>query len=68
MANMSLLILHPTPKHQIQIPQLATQLIPAFAYEEATSKPRMLNSPSKDCAFPKCPTKASDPEAENLSM
>jgi hypothetical protein len=59
MANIPLLILHPTPKHQIQISQFATQLIAAFAYEEATNKSRMLNSPSKDCAFPKRPTKIS---------
>jgi hypothetical protein len=44
------------------------QFITAFAYEEATSKPRMLNPPSKDCAFPKRPTKRSDPETENFSM
>jgi hypothetical protein len=68
MANIPLLILHPTPKHQIQIPQLATQLVTAFAYEEATSKSRMLNSPCKYCAFPKSPTKISYPKAQNLGM
>jgi hypothetical protein len=60
--------LHSTPKHQIQIPQLNTQLIAAFAYEEATSKPGMLNSPSKDCAFPKRPTKRSDSKAKDFGM
>jgi hypothetical protein len=68
MANIPLLILHPTPKHQIQIPQLPTQLITAFAYEEAPSKPGVLNSPSKDCAFSKRPTKIAGSETEDLGM
>jgi hypothetical protein len=68
MANIVLLILHPTPKHQIQISQLPTQRVTAFAYKEATNKSMMFNSPSKDCAFPKRPTKNSDSETEDLGM